>query len=314
MDSIISVILPVYNAEKTVREAIQSIIDQTYEKWELIVINDGSTDGTELTILSFKDNRIKYFVNEGNRGLIYSLNRGLKLASSKYIARMDADDICYPERFEKQVEFMESHPDIIVSGTQIAYFGTKDTNYKKLKFPLDDKSLKEMLAISTCFAHPSVIIRKSMLESSAVTYDVNFKNAEDYSFWVDLIPYGKFANLSETLLHYRVSDTQISQSGNARTLKSVIECRKKYLRRLLESELVDSLFTSINIPVLKKVKRKTSNKTIWEACYLSLENYSISTLAYYLMSLDVFKLGFGTFIRFAKRYVMGKDPIYFDVI
>ena len=226
---------------------------------------------------------------------------------------MDADDICYPERLEKQVAFMENHLNVIVCGTQIDYFGTKNTNYKKLKFPLDDKSLKEMLAISTCFAHPSVMIRKSMLESSGVFYDINFKNAEDYSFWIDLIPYGKFANLSEALLHYRISDTQISQSGNPQTLKSVIACKKKYLKRELDPSLADSLFNLINIPVLKEVKRQTSNKRIWEACYLSLEKYNIYSLVYYFISLDAFKLGSRTFIRFIKRFVSGKDPVYFNV-
>ena len=269
MDFIVSVILPAYNAEKTLSEAIQSIINQSYNNWELIIINDGSTDGTNIVSLSFDDKRIKYYENEGNKGLIYTLNRGVELATGKYIARMDADDICYPERIERQVDFMESHPDVIVCGTQIDYFGTKSTNYKKLKFPLNDKSLKEMLATSTCFAHPTVMIRKSMLENSGVYYDVNFKNAEDYSFWIDLIPYGKFANLSETLLHYRISDTQISQSGNPQTMKSVIACKKKYLKRELDPSLVDSLFNMINISVLKEVKIQTYNKRIWESCYFS---------------------------------------------
>lgn len=313
MDSIVSVILPAYNSEGTLGEAIQSIINQTYNNWELIIINDGSTDGTDTVSLSFKDKRIKYFVNEGNKGLIYTLNRGLSLASGKYLARMDADDICYPERFERQVNFMESHPDVIVCGTQIDYFGTKSTNYKKLKFPLDDKSLKEMLAVSTCFAHPSVMVRKSMFESSGVFYDINFKNAEDYSFWIDLIPYGKFANLNETLLHYRISDTQISQSGNPQTLKSVIACKKKYLKRELEPSLADSLFNLINISVLKEVKRQTSNKRVWEACYLSLEKYNIYSLVYYFISFDAFKLGFGAFIRFIKRFFFGKAPVYFNL-
>ena len=311
---LVSVILPAYNAENTIAEAIKSIIDQTYNNWELIVINDGSSDRTEDIILSFTDKRIKYYKNQGNKQLIYTLNRGLSLATGKYIARMDADDICFPQRFEKQVDFMEKHSNVIVCGTQIKYFGTKRTKYKKLSFPLGDSELKDMLAISTCFAHPSVMVRKSVIAESGVTYDVNYKNAEDYSFWIDLIPYGDFANIHEPLLFYRVSDTQISQPSNLQTTKSVIACKKKYLKKYFEEVFVESLFSKpIDINVLKKIKKRTANKKILEGCYLSLDDYNIDSFLYYLVSLDAFKLGLKSFIRFVKRFIFGKAPIFFDI-
>ena len=312
IEPLVSVVLPAYNAEKTIAEAIQSIIEQTYKNWELIIINDGSTDDTENVILGFEDKRIRYYCNNENKKLIYTLNRGFSLATGKYIARMDADDICFTERFEKQVTFMEKYPDIVVCGTQIEYFGSKSTAYKKLKFPLRNSQLKDMLAISTCFAHPSVMIRNSVVKSCCVLYDINYKNAEDYSLWIDLSDYGNFANLNETLLFYRISDTQISQPCNPQTIKSVIACKKKYLKKYMEESFVESLFNnSIDISILKKVKRMTQNKRIWEGCYLSLDKYDIYVFLYYIVSFDVFKLGFKTFGRFLKRFFLGKAPIYF---
>lgn len=309
----VSIILPVYNAEKTINDSIKSIVEQTFKDWELIVINDGSTDNTENVILSFKDYRINYIKNDCNKGLIYTLNRGLNISKGEYIARMDADDISLSSRIEKQVIFMDSHPDIIVCGTQIEYFGTKQTSYFKLKFPTRDKELKEMLAFATCFAHPTVVIRKNVLTSNKVQYNPVFKNAEDYNMWIDLMPFGKFANLSETLLKYRISDTQISQPSNVLTEKSVLLCKRKYLKQYLSEQEISKLFnTPISISTIKRIKRVIKNPKVIEACYLSLDNYGIGSVIYYIRSLDIFKLGFGAFIRYAKRFIYGKNPIYYN--
>ncbi|MBQ3147911.1 MAG: glycosyltransferase [Alistipes sp.] len=309
----VTVLLPAFNADNTLAKAIQSIVDQSYINWELVVINDGSKDNTEAVINSFNDDRILYLKNDKNRGLIYTLNRGISVARGEYIARMDADDISLPERLSKQVVYMDTHPDVIVCGTQIEYFGTKSTRYHKIKFPLANDDLKDMLVTSTCFAHPTVMIRKSVFEHTGIQYDIKYKNAEDYSLWIDLAPYGNFANLNEKLLLYRVSDTQISQPFNPQTINSVIACKKKSLRKYLDEPIIESLFNNpIDIPVLKKVKRQTSNKKIWEGCYLSLDNYNLSAFLYYVFSLDIFKLGVVTFFRFLKRFILGKAPIFYN--
>ena len=310
----VTVLLPAYNAQDFIRETIQSIIIQTYKDWELIIINDGSTDNTKDVVLSFKDERIKYYENDGNRKLIYTLNRGLKLATGKYIARMDSDDICYPTRFEKQVAFLESHPDVIVCGTQIEYFGTKSTNYRKLTFPSEDTALKDMLAISTCFAHPTVMIRRDALVKSGCEYDVDYKNAEDYSLWIDLMEYGKFANLSEKLLNYRVSDTQVSQPSNPITIASVLKCRRKYAEKFVKGSLVDELFSGrVDISFIKKLRKQCSSARILECCYLSLDKYTFSSLCYLLISGDWMTIGFKGLVRFCKRLMTGKDPIYYQI-
>lgn len=308
----ISVILPAYNAQNTIGETIQSIITQTYRDWELIVINDGSTDDTRGVVMSFKDNRIRYIENDGNKKLIYTLNRGIELASGEYIARMDADDICHPNRFEKQVKYMESHPDVIVCGTQINYFGTKSSNYRKLVFPTKDKHLKEMLAMSTCFAHPTVMIRKSALIESGYRYDLDYMNAEDYSLWIDLMNYGKFGNLPDHLLNYRVSDTQVSQPSNPTTQASVLRCRRKYVERHLPCEIAEQLFVNnISINTIRRVKSLCKNNGVIEGCYLSLKKYTFFSLFYLLLSGDFVKIGTMGTIRFCKRMIKGCDPVYY---
>lgn len=310
----VSVLLPAYNAESTIAEAIQSIIDQTYKDWELYVINDGSEDQTEEVILSFKDNRIRYLKNDRNMGLIYTLNRGLAIAGCKYIARMDADDICMSTRFEKQVLYLELHPEVVICGTQIEYFGTKSNNYTKLFFPTKDKELKEMLAVSTCFAHPTIMMRRKVMVDNKIQYDYNYKNAEDYCMWIEMMKFGKFANLDEPLLQYRISDTQVSQPFNLQTINSVMACKRKYLEQYLLKEEVDDLFEyPIDISTIKGIKQKLNNPRVIEACYLSLEEYSLKSLLYYLFSTDVFKLGFGAFIRYMKRFILGQNPVYCNV-
>lgn len=311
---LISIILPAYNAENTIAETIQSIINQTYKNWELIVINDGSTDSTETVVKSFIDGRIHYYKNNTNKHLIYTLNRGIDLAMGKYIARMDADDICMPERFEKQVAFMEENPKVIVCGTQIKYFGTKSNSFKKLVFPEHDRDLKDMLAMSTCFAHPSVMLRRDVLIENNVRYDKCFKNAEDYAMWVELMPLGEFANLPDALLNYRVSDTQISQPSNPQTRKSVIACHKKYLYKFVAKGIVDNIFEAgCDISIIKQLRKAVRNKRILEACYLSLSKFDLRSATYFFFSGDFLALGFGATIRFVKRLIVGPAPIYFDV-
>src|ERR1700681_1475187 len=127
---LVSVVLPVYNGERYLTQSINSILFQTYSNWELIIINDGSSDNTENLILNYPDKRIKYISNDGNKGIIYSLNKGLEKAKGEFIARLDADDVALPFRIEKQVEFLTENTDYAMCGS---YFQTIDSNGKILK-------------------------------------------------------------------------------------------------------------------------------------------------------------------------------------
>lgn len=303
---LISVVLPVYNAQNTISEAIDSILNQTFTDFELIIINDGSTDESEKIILEFNDQRIKYYANDGNKGLIYTLNRGIELSMGKYIARMDADDIALPKRFEKQVRVMEENPDIIVCGTQIKYFGISK---RKSKFyaPETSKDNKEWLLENTCFAHPTVMMRRSVLIENNISYNCDYKHCEDYKLWIDLSNYGDFYNLQEVLLLYRLSYTQITQNGNIIQIQNSRRCRREYLKLLYGNDVI---LDKIDINLIRKCyKYRSKNKYIIELLYLSLEQYSLLNFVYYIFSFDWIRFKFITNLAIVKRFIKKRNSL-----
>lgn len=203
----ISVILPVYNADPFLAESIQSILNQSFEDFELLLIDDGSTDKSLEVINSFADKRIRIIENGVNKGLVFTLNKGLELSKGKYIARMDADDISAPQRFERQIKAMEADQEIIVCGTQAEYFGVI-TGISKL--PVSSDEIKAGLFFGSCFIHPSVMIRRSVLEQFKIVYQSKYIHLEDYEMWFQLFSKGKFLNVNEPLIKYRVGEQNIT--------------------------------------------------------------------------------------------------------
>lgn len=206
----VSVVMPAYNAEKYINQAMDSILNQTYKDFEFIIINDGSTDRTREIILEYDDPRIILVENEKNSGIVVTLNRGLEKACGEYIARMDADDISMYNRIEKQVEFLESHSDIAMVGTGICTFGENITSQEHI-FTCDSEQLKAELLFHSCIAHPTVMIRRSVLVEKMLHYDEQFVGREDFALWWEIAKVSKIANLSEILLNYRIHGKQISQ-------------------------------------------------------------------------------------------------------
>ncbi len=208
---LISVILPVYNGEKYLKLAIDSILHQTLSNFELIIINDGSTDESEKIIHTFKDPRIRYFCNEVNIGFSSTLNKGIEVSRGEYIARMDADDISLPFRFEKQMEFLLLHPEIAILGTAVQLIDEKGGIFGEWKYPLLAEELKLQIKKTCCFAHPSVIFKKSCVMDIGL-YHSNYIFGEDYDLWFRLLEKYPGANLPETLLQYRIHSTQMSST------------------------------------------------------------------------------------------------------
>ena len=205
----ISVILPAYNAEEYLGEAIQSILDQTFGDFELIIINDKSTDATATIISSFNDPRILILNNTVNRNITYSLNKGIKEAKGKYIARMDADDIALPNRLSLQFEFLQNNPGTILVGSNIEVINEKGKHLAHREYPGSHDEIIKMLNDKSAFAHPTVMFLKSAV-MAVQGYQNKYKAGQDYDLWLRLCSQGNLANLPEYLLKYRIHNDQIT--------------------------------------------------------------------------------------------------------
>lgn len=223
----ISVILPVYNCEQFIYEAVNSVLLQTYEDFELLIIDDCSTDNTLKIVEKFKDSRILIIQKEKNTGYTDSLNYGVTIANGEYIARMDGDDICLPERFEKQVTFLDNNSNIALCGTAIKIIGED----RIIRHPLKHEDIAIKLCFGNSFCHPSVMGKKEVFLENR--YDKNFEPAEDYDLWTRLAFKEELANLDEVLLFYRVHKNQISNT------KSNIQFKKAFHSKL-------SMFSKFN--------------------------------------------------------------------
>ena len=227
----ISVVMSVYNGEKYIREAIESILNQTFSDFELIILDDGCTDHTEEIIKEYTDKRIRYTKNPGNLGLAGSLNRGLELARGKYIARMDSDDVALTDRLQKQVDYMENHPDVILLGGQSELLQNDIVMKNDFHAPVEDDEIRLMILYHNPFLHPTVMIRGDVVRKNALRYQNRY--VDDYDLWIRMLPYGKMHNLEDTLLKYRVHDNNFSVvNKNTHIDDAEQSLREKYISSL----------------------------------------------------------------------------------
>lgn len=208
----ISVILPAYNAERFLKEAIDSILAQTYTNFELIVLNDGSTDRTEEIILSYNDPRIRYVKNETNLKLIKTLNKGIDLAKGKYIARMDADDISLPTRLEKEVKYMEEHPECGVVSV-LPYVMAEDGKIlHKSRFFISTHHISCLYVnlFATPILHPGSFFQAEILKKYKYVDSPKVLHVEAYDLWCRMFKDNvKFGVVNEHLLNYRLNSTSV---------------------------------------------------------------------------------------------------------
>jgi len=235
-NSSVIVLMPVYNGEAYLKEAIESILNQTFKDFEFLIINDASTDQSlEIINKYLTDKRIKLINNEKNMGLVYSLNKGLDLANSKYIVRMDQDDIALPTRLEKQIEFMEKNPDVGVSGTWFEIFYMENTNTCLVQHPIEHRDIQINMLFECSIGHPTVCLNLPLFNKYNLRYDSQFENAEDYELWSRAINYFKFANIPEVLLKYRLHTTNISRSKEKEQKEKSDIIRKNQNNYLIET-------------------------------------------------------------------------------
>jgi len=217
----VSVILPTYNCEQYIKATMDSLINQTFSDFEILIVDDCSTDSTVEIIKQYSDPRILLTIKEKNSGYTDSLNWAIARANGKYIARMDGDDICHLERFEKQSEYLDTHPEIVLLGTNAQVI---DSDFC-FNYPSQVEPMMSTLLFGNTFVHPSVMGRAEVFKK--YPYDKNREPAEDYDLWTRIINEGKVTNLPEVLLYYRVHDGQIS---NLKKDKQDSSARKSMLR------------------------------------------------------------------------------------
>lgn len=226
----VSVIIPIYNAEKFLREAIDSMLNQTCTDFELIILNDESTDSSWEIITSYNDPRIRPVNYETNIGLNKSLNCGIELAKGEYIARMDGDDISLPNRLLEQVAFMDSHPDIGIAGSWVKVIGDK-TEYVWEYYADPDKVKASILFVSS-LAHPTVIMRRSLLDKYNLRYQDLRGSAEDYELWSRASECFRMANMGKVLLNYRVSGDNRSSVFLDKVIGASQEVRQRLIKKM----------------------------------------------------------------------------------
>ena len=205
MRPIVTVLMPVYNGETFLKEAIDSVLNQTFTDFEFLIINDGSTDKSEEIILGYNDSRIRYIKNDENLKLIKTLNKGINLANAEFLVRMDADDISLSNRIERQVYFMQNNADVVVAGS---WFQSIGDNSDIIKYPSLHNSIVTEFLYKCSICHPSTIWRLENL--SDLTFNRDFNHAEDYEFWIQCMNKGKLANIPEVLLNYRTHNMNVS--------------------------------------------------------------------------------------------------------
>ena len=264
-EGLISVLMCTYNTNQIfLKEAIDSVLNQTYSNFEFIIVDDGSANQSFEFIQTYTDPRIKLLQNQKNMGLTYSLNEGLDLCRGEYIARMDADDICFPDRFEKQFAYMRTHPDTIVCGTWAEYIDENDRlTGKKVCWKINDMEAYRIHLLfanrPTIFHSSSMINRRIMLEHN-IRYNTEYRYAQDFRMWVSCSEYGICTNYPEILLKFRVHPNSIGQSRFEERLiydYGIIQEQLDRLHLVLPDEL-----KPVHFRLLTEYKRKPYSKEL----------------------------------------------------
>jgi glycosyltransferase involved in cell wall biosynthesis/Tfp pilus assembly protein PilF/ubiquinone/menaquinone biosynthesis C-methylase UbiE/pyruvate-formate lyase-activating enzyme/dTDP-glucose pyrophosphorylase len=233
----VSIVMSVFNQENFIDKAVKSILEQTFTDFEFIIINDGSTDETQKVLRRFDDPRIRLIKQEENMGLTSSLNRGMSIAKGKYIARMDGDDISLPTRLEKQVQFLDKHPEIAVVGTYSYWINDYQKVIGMSDFPHNNEKMQVDMLRRNCLCHGSIMSRRKVLEEFGF-YDEEFKFAQDYDLWLRVSEQYKIANVPERLYLWRYGQKSISKIRKEEQDKFADIARQKALKRRQDKHLL----------------------------------------------------------------------------
>jgi glycosyltransferase involved in cell wall biosynthesis len=225
-DVALTVLLPVYDGEKYVGKTIESVLSQSYSDFEFLIIDDGSQDGTPRILAEYasRDSRIR-IARHTNRGVGYTLDRGIKEARGALLAEIGADDLALPGRLEKQVEFLENNPDHVLVGGYLQIIDSTDRTVGIRRYAVEDRRLRAQLAALNPFASPSIMYRRAQAVACG-SYTDRFSTCEDYDFILRLAQFGKIANLPEPLTAYRLHDTSTKSTRTRSQLRDTLRIKR----------------------------------------------------------------------------------------
>lgn len=263
----VSVVIAVYNGTEFLQQAIDSVLQQSFTNFELIVVDDGSTDQTGEILRGNTDSRLRVIRNERNTGIAFSRNRGLAMARAPYLACMDADDLSSVERFSRQVAFLNDHPEIALVGSYVKIIDGNGRVGATLEVPTDPGTIASMILRVNCLAHTSVMARKSCILDVG-GYDETMACALDYDLWLRMAERYKLANLPECLVNYRIHPGQISLTRLKKQRELANESRRRALNRRARN---GSSLVSANKPLDRLDQLTAADGTIG-ADYISWSN------------------------------------------
>jgi len=292
--------MPVYNGEKYIADSVNSVLKQSFTDFELLIINDGSTDKTVKIIRSFNDTRIR-LINQGNQGIAQSLNTGLKHSLAPYIARFDADDICYPDRLKIQYEFITAHPEYGIIGSAADYTDAEN-NYIFTQHPVAhlNEEIQE-LKYSLCpFIHSSVFYKKDVVLNNG-GYNEHAYTYEDHFLWVNILKYTKACNLSQPLMKVRLNPESITIDEKWRTRK---------FREIKYTSLKNKTITEADGLELREITGKQRHAKIKEGSYYALcgkkfliNNYQPQKARFHVLkAIGLRPLRFDNYLLFTVSY------------
>ena len=254
----VSIVLPVYNGGEYLQAAVESIINQTLKQWHLIIINDGSTDGSTNYLNSLSDDRITVLHQE-NQGLSYSLNRGLDLCDTEFVARMDCDDFAYSERLEKQLAFMEANPEVGLLGTQIKRVGMQRTDSGSSLPTTHEDIIDVLMNGGHAICHPTIFCRKAVFDEIG-GYKAGL--GEEWDIFLRIGEQWKLANLNDCLLNYRYHGTSINGSRMMelrRRIRFACECARRRTEGLAEIPYEDFLASEKQDSFFRRLQRSSED-------------------------------------------------------
>lgn len=278
----VTVLMPVYNGEKYLKDAINSILNQTYSGFEFLIIDDGSSDNSHEIINSFRDSRIRLVSNRTNKGLPYSLNSGILLSRGKYIARMDCDDIADWTRLEHQVKYLDDNLKIGILGSYYELLINDNTKRQIIATPVSDLEIRFRCLFECPFGHPTVMFRREIFLKHNLLYSSHLNAVEDYELWGNILDYTEGANISTPLLSYRLHKDSISFVYKREQLKNHVFVSFQYIKR----QLPDLDFCKQDVAAIiemlnNRKKRPTRSSLEYYSSLLSYIHISSAFIAKY---------------------------------